>query len=103
MNSLTGYAPVLSPDGTTLLAVLGIDMVDSDVRAALARARTISAIVIGAALLLTVLASILMGTLFTRGIVLLDRVVRTPSAGGISPRAPLSAPATRSEAGEELQ
>jgi class 3 adenylate cyclase/HAMP domain-containing protein len=76
VNSLTGYAPILSRDGRTLLAVLGIDMVDTDVRAALRGATTISLIVVAAALALTVLASIFMGTLFTRGIISLDEVVR---------------------------
>jgi len=76
VNSLTGYAPILARDGTILLGVLGIDMVDTDVRAALRGATTISLIVVAAALALTVLASIFMGTLFTRGIVSLDEVVR---------------------------
>ena len=39
VNSLTGYAPLFSRDGTRLLGVLGIDMVDTDVRAVLRRAR----------------------------------------------------------------
>ena len=76
VNSLTGYAPILARDGTTLLGVLGIDMVDTDVRAALRSATTISLIVVAAALALTILASVFMGTLFTRGIVSLDAVVR---------------------------
>ena len=76
VNSLTGYAPVFSRDGTRLLGVLGIDMVDADVRAVLRRARIISGAVVAGALLLTILASIFMGSLFTRGIVSLDNVVR---------------------------
>ncbi len=76
VNSLTGYAPVFGRDGTTLLGVLGIDMVDSDVRAVLRRARIVTGAVVGGALLLTILASIVMGSLFTRGIVSLDTVVR---------------------------
>jgi class 3 adenylate cyclase/HAMP domain-containing protein len=76
VNSLTGYAPILARDGTTLLGVLGIDMVDTDVRAALRSATTISLIIVAAALALTILASVFMGTLFTRGIVSLDAVVR---------------------------
>ena len=76
VNSLTGYAPIMARDGRTLLAVLGIDMVDTDVRAALQSATTVSLVVVAVALLLTVLASIFMGTLFTRGIVSLDEVVR---------------------------
>jgi class 3 adenylate cyclase/HAMP domain-containing protein len=76
VNSLTGYAPVFASDGRTLLGALGIDMVDSDVRAALRRARLISGLVIAGAVLLTVLASVFMGSLFTRGIESLDEVLR---------------------------
>ncbi len=87
VNSLTGYAPVFAADGTTFLAAVGIDMVDSDVRAALRSARTVATIVIAAAVVLTVLASVIMGSLFTRGIESLDRVVRTFGRENLSVRA----------------
>ncbi len=76
VNSVSGYASVLDGDGKTLLAVLGIDMVDTDVRAALRRTTLISAITAGIALLLALGSSIAMGNVFTRGIMALDRVVR---------------------------
>jgi hypothetical protein len=38
VNSLSGYAPVLARDGRTLVAMIGVDMVDTDARAVLAGA-----------------------------------------------------------------
>jgi class 3 adenylate cyclase/HAMP domain-containing protein len=77
VNSVSGYAPVFAADGHTLLAVLGLDMVDTDVRAALQRTTTLSFIIAGLALLLAIGTSIGMGTAFTRGIISLDEVVRS--------------------------
>jgi len=75
VNSLTGYAPLMSRDGS-IVGVLGIDMVDTDVRAALRNATLLTSVVIGATLLLAIVTSILMGSFFTQGIISLDRVVR---------------------------
>jgi class 3 adenylate cyclase len=75
VNSLSGYSPVVGPEGS-LLAMLGLDMVDTDARAVLRRTTTVSLIAAGAALLLSLGTSVLFGYLFTRGIVSLDRVVR---------------------------
>ena len=77
VNSVSGYAPILAADGRTLLAVLGLDMVDTDVRAILNRTTVIALIIAAAALLLAVGTSIVIGTMFTRGIISLDRVVRS--------------------------
>jgi class 3 adenylate cyclase len=75
VNSLTGYAPVPGlPDGVT--AVVGVDMVDSDVRVVLRRSTFYSVLAIVGTVVLTVLASVMMGTFFTRGIVSLDGVVK---------------------------
>ncbi len=87
VNSLSGYAPVFARDGHTLLGVLGIDMVDTDVRAVLQGALRVALAVIAAALLLTVLSSIFLGTLFTRGIASLDKVVRRFSKDNLDVRA----------------
>jgi len=76
VNSISGYAPLFGRHGE-LLAVLGIDMVDTDVRLILSNATKIALYVIAGALILTVASSILLGTFFTRGIISLDRVVRT--------------------------
>jgi class 3 adenylate cyclase/HAMP domain-containing protein len=77
VNSVSGYAPIFAEDGQTLLAVLGLDMVDTDVRAVLERTTTLSFIIAGLALLLAIGTSIGMGTAFTRGIISLDQVVRS--------------------------
>jgi class 3 adenylate cyclase len=76
VNSLSGYAPVLAADGTTLLAVLGLDMVDTDVRAALSSASRLALALAAVALVLALASSVILGRLFTNGIVTLDRVVR---------------------------
>jgi len=86
VNSITGYAPLFSRDGS-FIGILGIDMVDSDVRVILSNATTIMLVVFAGALLLTVASSILLGTVFTRGIVRLDRVVRTFNHDNLSLRA----------------
>jgi class 3 adenylate cyclase len=87
VNSVSGYAPVFAEDGGKLLAVLGLDMVDTDVRGALARTLTISLIVAGAALLMAIGTSVGMGTVFTRGIIALDRVMRSFSEKNLGVRA----------------
>jgi class 3 adenylate cyclase len=95
VNSLTGYAPILGREGR-LLGVLGIDMVDTDVRAALRNATLVTSIVIGATLLLAIVSSVLMGTLFTRGIISLDDVVRRFGKENLEVRAEVR---TRDEVG----
>ena len=75
VNSLSGDVPVPGlPDGVS--AVVGVDMVDTDVRSVLRSATTFSILAIVGTIALTVLASVVLGTLFTRGIVSLDGVVR---------------------------
>ena len=76
VKSITAYVPLFTRKGA-FVGVLGIDMVDTDVRAILSKATTVTLEVIAAALALTVASSIFLGTVFTRGIVTLDRVVRT--------------------------
>ena len=87
VNSVTGYAPVLARDGRTLLAVLGLDMVDTDVRASLNRTTVISLIIAAAALALAIGTSIGIGTTFTRGIISLDRVMQRFSETNLDIRA----------------
>jgi class 3 adenylate cyclase/HAMP domain-containing protein len=85
VNSISGYAPLFSRDGS-FVGMLGIDMVDTDVRVILSNATTVTLAVIAAALVLTVASSILLGTFFTRGIVRLDRAVRTFDKDNLSVR-----------------
>jgi len=76
VNSVSGYGPILNERGK-LVALLGVDMADIEVRSALADVTNKSIIIAGIALLLSFFISILLGTMFTRGILYLDNVVRT--------------------------
>ncbi len=76
VNSITGYAPVLDAGGQPL-AVLGLDMVDTDARLVLRGVTRVSLVVAVAALAVSIATSVVLGTLFTRGIIHLDEVVRT--------------------------
>jgi class 3 adenylate cyclase len=87
VNSLSGYAQIFAADGRTLVGVLGIDMVDSDARAILQNALRFALIIIAVALVLTIVASILLGTLFTRGIISLDQVIRRFDKSNLDVRA----------------
>ncbi|MBN1686705.1 MAG: adenylate/guanylate cyclase domain-containing protein [Spirochaetales bacterium] len=77
VNSLSGYSPIFDTDGMTLLAMTGVDLFDTDARIILRRTTTLSFVVSGAALLLSMGTSIFFGYLFTRGIIQLDQVVRS--------------------------
>ena len=74
VHSVSGYAPILAADGR-LLAVLGLDMVNTDVRAILNRTTLLSLAIAGIALLLAIGTSIAFGTGFTRGIISLESVM----------------------------
>lgn len=87
VRSVSGYAPVFAKDGVTLLAVLGIDMVDVDVRQVLQQTLSVSAISAAVAILLSLFTSILLGSFFTRGIIRLDEVVRQFAAHDLAARA----------------
>ena len=95
VNSLSGYAPIKDDQGR-LLAVLGLDMVDTDVRLVLART---TGLLMGAGagvFVLSLGASILVGLIFTRGIVSLDRVMREFKDDNLQVRASVT---TRDEVG----
>jgi class 3 adenylate cyclase len=85
VRSITGYAPVLGPGGA-FVGVMGIDMVDTDVRLILSSATTIALVVILGALALTLAASVLLGTFFSRGIITLDQVVRRFASNNLEVR-----------------
>jgi class 3 adenylate cyclase len=76
VNSISGYAPVLDADGKQL-AVLGLDMVDTDARGILRDVTRVSLVVAAAALAISIATSVLLGTFFTRGIIHLAEVVRS--------------------------
>jgi class 3 adenylate cyclase/HAMP domain-containing protein len=76
INSISGYSPIFDADGKTMIALLGLDMADSDVRLALKKSTTSSITVALISLLISMLISMVLGTLFTRGIIYLDRIVK---------------------------
>jgi class 3 adenylate cyclase/HAMP domain-containing protein len=76
VNSFSGYAPILDADGETLIALLGIDMTDKDVTAVLSQVSFLSIFIAIAAQVLSLVVSLMLGTMFTRGIKHLDRIVR---------------------------
>lgn len=76
VNSVSGYAPIFGADGKTPVALVGLDMIDSDVRAALTDVTRLSLWLVSAALLVALITSIVLGAFFTRGILDLERVVR---------------------------
>ncbi len=76
VNSISGYAPVLDEDGK-LVAMLGLDMTDSDVREALAQVSFLSGIISALGLLVSLVLSILMGTLLTQNIKNLRKTVES--------------------------
>jgi len=86
VNSISGYAPIFSRHGE-MLAALGIDMVDTDVRLILSNATRVALYVIVGALILTMASSIILGTLFTRGIISLDLVMRRFDGKNLDERA----------------
>ncbi len=75
-RSISGYAPIFNADGTRMLAVLGLDMVDADVRTTLQSSTHVSILIGSIALLLSLAAAIVFGTLFSSGILELERVVK---------------------------
>jgi class 3 adenylate cyclase/HAMP domain-containing protein len=87
INSVSGYSPIFDNDGRTLLAVVGMDMADTDVRVALTGATRLSLLVTVGALILAFATSVVFGTLFTRGIIALDRIVRRFSESDFGARA----------------
>lgn len=86
VSSITGYAPIRAADGS-LIGVLGIDMVDTDMRAILSRATRVALLVTLGALALTLASSVVLGTYFSRGIIALDRVVRRFAGNNLTIRA----------------
>ncbi len=97
VNSVTGYAPVFDTDGTTMLAVLGLDMVDADVRGVLLSTTRLSLIIIAAAMVLALGSAVFLGALFTRSIISLERVVRRFGENDLEVRAEVK---TRDEVGK---
>ena len=83
VSSVSAYHPLRGPDGLPLrdargrcLGVIGVDMLDKDVRAALSAAGTLSIKISVAMVALALLVSIVMGTLLTRSVLALTGTVK---------------------------
>lgn len=74
VNSISGYAPVFDSSGT-LVAMLGIDMTDTDVRRSLEQITLLSGLITVVALLLSLILSFVIGALLTRNILALRKTV----------------------------
>lgn len=77
VNSISGYAPVMAADGRTVIGLLGLDMVDSEVRKALSAVLHQAIMAACMALIVSLMMAIVMGTLLTRGIIKLDNLVQS--------------------------
>jgi class 3 adenylate cyclase/HAMP domain-containing protein len=87
-NSLSAYAPIRDPSGR-LIGILGVDLKDENMRAALWESKLASMVIIATALSLAVLLSIFVGFQMTKGIRLLDSVVRRFAMKEFDVRAPV--------------
>ena len=85
--SVSAYAPILDGDSNAVLAVLGVDVVDKNVKNALRESRRQSIIISALAFGLSILISVVLGNIFATGIVSLDQVVRRYSEKDFSARA----------------
>lgn len=77
VNTVSGYAPVLSKDKESLVAVLGLDMADSQVQATLLKVLEKSIFIASLSLIVSFVTAIVMGTWVTSGIIKLDHLVRS--------------------------
>jgi class 3 adenylate cyclase/HAMP domain-containing protein len=87
-NSLSAYAPIRDEKGR-LLGILGVDFKDEDMQAALWQSRLASMVIVLTALVIATLLSILVGYRLTRGIRLLDSVVKRFAMKEFDVRAPV--------------
>jgi len=85
--SVSAYAPILDEKSSSVLAVLGVDVIDRNVKNALDESRRLSLIISVLALMLSILISVILGNIFARGILSLDQVVRRFSEKDFSARA----------------
>jgi class 3 adenylate cyclase/HAMP domain-containing protein len=87
-NSMSAYAPIRDETGR-MLGVLGVDLKDENMQAALWHSRLVSIVIVLSALLVATLVSIFVGYRLTRGIRLLDSVVRRFAQKEFDVRAPV--------------
>ncbi|HBR68325.1 MAG TPA: hypothetical protein DEA55_03005 [Rhodospirillaceae bacterium] len=89
INTVSGYAPVFDADGKTMLAVLGLDMSNFEVQAALKEVTNTFLGVSAIALVSAIIIAVLMGTWVTAGIIKLDNLVTSFAQKNFSVRSNL--------------
>lgn len=87
-RSLSAYAPLFD-EQQKLIGLLGVDLKDEDMAAALKRSQLISAALVLSALLFAMLLSIFLGHQLTRGIRMLNQVVSRFASRDFQVRAPI--------------
>lgn len=85
--SISAYAPIIDEESNAVLAVLGVDVVDKNVKSALKESRKLSLIISALAVILSVVISVVLGNIFAKGILSLDRVVKRYTEKDFSARA----------------
>ena len=88
-RSLSAYAPVFAADGR-VLGVLGVDLKDANMRAALAQATATSTVIVLVAIAIALGVSVLFGDQLTRGVRALDAAVREFAARKFEVRVPVT-------------
>lgn len=76
VRSISAYAPIMDERSGDLLAMLCVDVVDANVKDALRQSRTLSVLIIGVSLVLSLIISIILGNFFAKSIRVLDQVVQ---------------------------
>ncbi|HMV44935.1 MAG TPA: HAMP domain-containing protein, partial [Leptospiraceae bacterium] len=73
--SISGYSPIKEKKTGKQIAVLGVDMTDTNIRTALKKSTLVSAIIGIITVILTSISSLLLGNLFVKPILELNKVV----------------------------
>ena len=84
--SISGYSPILDKKTGKQLAVLGVDMTDTNIREALKKSTLVSAVIGIITVILTSLSSLLLGNMFVKPILELNKVVLQFGAKDFSAR-----------------
>ncbi len=85
--SISGYSPIKDKVTGTQMAVLGVDMTDTNIRAALKKSTLVSAIIGIITVLITSISSLLLGNIFVKPILDLNKVVLQFGAKDFTARA----------------
>jgi len=84
--SISGYSPIRDKKTGEQLAVLGVDMTDTNIREALKKSTLVSAVIGIITVILTSLSSLLLGNMFVKPILELNKVVLQFGAKDFSAR-----------------